>query len=256
MFAYGATLILLVWLALPLVQWSALIAVSAATAASIALWERFDWQLGLAVRPRLAIAEFGRGLLWGFLLIVAGVLLIMACTTIRPRPGNGFPWLELVAVFIPAVLHEELLFRGYPYQKLRRWNPTFALWFFAFVFAAMHLTNDSLTVVGITNIFLGGIVLALAYERFQRLWFPIGFHLAWNLTTGPFFGDEVSGFDMRRSVLVETGGGPQYLTGGDFGVEGSVILTLVELAAIALLWRRISSARSAFRSGQHEGVTA
>ena len=51
-----------------------------------------------------------------------------------------------------------------------------------------------------------------------------------------------------RSILIETGSGPDLLTGGEFGVEGSVLMTLVELAAIALLVRRISSARPAFLS--------
>ncbi|MFL6245165.1 MAG: CPBP family intramembrane glutamic endopeptidase [Thermoanaerobaculia bacterium] len=248
-FVYGATLILLVSIRFPFVQWIGLGAVSVATVTTIAIWERGQWPLGLFVPARFAVPELLRGLLWGFLLIAACMALIMTFTDIRSRRGDGFPWLELLLVFAPAVVHEELLFRGYPFQKLLRWNRTFALFFVAFLFAALHANNESVTALGLLNVFLGGMVLALAYERYGRLWFPIGFHLAWNLTTGPVFGHEVSGYETMHSILMETGGGPDVLTGGEFGVEGSVLMTVVELAAIALLVRRISSARPAF--GQH-----
>ena len=252
-FFYGATLILWISAGWPShVQWMGLTAVTVATVATIPIWERGRWPLGLFVPARLAIPELLRGLLWGFLLIVSCMVLIMALTGIRSRPGNGFPWLEVLWVFAPAVLHEELLFRGYPFQKLLLWNRWLAQFFVAFLFAALHLGNESATMLGLFNVFLGGIVLGLAYERYGRLWFPIGFHLAWNLTTGPILGHEVSGYESMRSILIETGSGPNLLTGGEFGVEGSVLMTLVELAAIALLLklqpRRISSARPAFLS--------
>ncbi len=238
-FVYGATLILLIWVRFPFVQWMGLAAVSAATFVTITIWERGQWHVGLIVPPRLAVPELLRGMLWGFLLIVSCLALIMAFTDVRPARGDGFPWRAIALIFIPAVLHEELLFRGYPFQKLLRWNRLFALFFVAFLFAALHITNESVTPLGLFNIFLGGIVLALAYERYGRLWFPIGFHLAWNLTTGPVFGHEVSGYEALRSLLLETGDGPDLLTGGEFGVEGSVLMTCVELAAIALLRKHV-----------------
>lgn len=248
MFFYVATLILLIWARFPFIQWTGLISVSVATIAAVAIWSPRDWGVGFLVAPHFALPELLRGLLWGFLLITSAVALIMACTSIRPQDGIGFPWRDLWLVFIPAVLHEELLFRGYAFQQLLRWNRIFALLFAALVFAAVHTGNDSVTPLGLLNVFLGGLLLGLAFERFGRLWFPIGIHLAWNLTTGPIFGDEVSGFGMTRSILIETGGGPDVLTGGTFGIEGSVLMTLVELAAIALMARRISSARPALGS--------
>jgi membrane protease YdiL (CAAX protease family) len=247
-FFYVATLILLIWTGLPFIQWTGFLAVSVATVAAVAIWSPGDRSVGLIVAPHLALLELLRGLLWGFVLITSCVALVMACTSIRLQAGVGFPWRDLWLVFIPAVVHEELLFRGFAFQRLLRWNRLFALLFGAVIFAALHAGNDSVTPLGLLNVFLGGLLLGLAFERFGRLWFPIGIHLAWNLTTGPIFGDEVSGFGMPRSMLIETGGGPDALTGGTFGIEGSVLMTLVELAAIALLARRISSARSALGS--------
>ena len=47
-------------------------------------------------------------------------------------------FVELIAVFLPAVLHEELLFRGYPFQKLLRWSPRFAILVVSLIFAGLH----------------------------------------------------------------------------------------------------------------------
>ena len=64
--------------------------------------------------------------------------------------------------------------------------------------------------------------------------------------TGPVLGHEVSGYDGSATLWVERGGGAQWLTGGEFGIEGSVLMTVVEITAIAVLRRRISSARHTF----------
>jgi membrane protease YdiL (CAAX protease family) len=248
---YVATLIGLASAGLPFIHATALMSVIVATSVTVALWEKGRWTLGLAAPPRVAAHEFLRGVVWGATLIVACSMLVVATTDVHHVQGNGFPWFDLLTLFLPAVLHEELLFRGYPFQKLLQWNRTFALLFMAIVFAAVHTRNIAVSEIGVLNIFLGGLLLGLAYERARLLWFPIGLHLAWNLTTGPVLGDEVSGYQPLQSLLVETGSGPNVLTGGDFGIEGSLWLTVVEVAAIALLSNMIR-ARGVFDARQKE----
>lgn len=235
-FFYVATLILLTWLRFPYIQWLGLLSVSVATAATIAIRDRGRWDLGLFVPPRLAVPEFLFGSAFGAVLVGACAALVVLTTDLRHEPGVGFPWREVLLVYIPAAVHEELLFRGYAFQKLHRWHRSFALVFVALVFAALHMGNAAVSWLGLTNIFLGGVLLGLAYERYGRLWFPIGLHLAWNIMSGPILGHEVSGYDSMATVLVERGHGPGWLTGGEFGVEGSVWMTVMELAGIAVLW--------------------
>ena len=230
---YVATLFALTWLGFPLRYWVGLISAVVASAGTIAIFEHGRWNLGLFVPPRVAVRELGIGLAWGVALIGACALLIVLSTDVRHDRGRGFPWLELIAVYIPAVFHEELLFRGYPLQKLLRVNRAFAILFVAVVFAALHAGNTAVTVLGITNVFLGGIFLGLAYEHYHRLWFPLGIHLAWNLMSGPILGHEVSGYGGEATILLERGSGPAWLTGGEFGIEGSVWMTMIELAAVA-----------------------
>ena len=88
------------------------------------------------------------------------------------------------------------------------------------------------------------MLLSLGYFRFLRLWFPIGLHLAWNLMSGPILGHEVSGYVSEATLFITQGEGAPWLTGGDFGIEGSAFMTAIEIAAIALLvWRNRTVAR-------------
>jgi uncharacterized protein len=238
---YVATLIVLLWLRFPFVQWTGLLSVTVATVFTVWIWERGEWQLGLFVPPSLAARELFWGGVWGFGLIAACASLVVLFTDTWHGPGRGFPWSEMITVFVPAAVHEELLFRGYAFQKLRAWRRGFAIVFVALLFAMLHAGNTSVTLLGLTNVFLGGVLLGLAYERYLRLWFPIGLHLAWNVTTGPVLGHEVSGYEPLRSLFVENGAGPIWLTGGEFGIEGSVLMTAVEAAAIVLLAARSGS---------------
>lgn len=248
---YLAAFIALLWSrALP-VQWSAAISVAVATALTIVIWERRRWPLGLAAPPLTAIRELGAGALFACVVIGAADLLILATTDIHHAAGNGFPWIELLIVYIPAVLHEELLFRGYAFQKLRAWHRGLAILLTSALFMILHLGNDAVTPLALANIFLGGVLLALAYERRESLLFPLGLHLVWNLASGPVLGYQVSGYVSAASLLVTDGAGRPELTGGAFGIEGSIFMTVVECAAIVVLWR---SNLAAARRGQNSAV--
>jgi membrane protease YdiL (CAAX protease family) len=218
-------------------QWITLLAVSVATIATVAILEGGHWRLGLFVAPRLAVRECLLGCGAAVFLIAAADGLVMLTTRLRHVAGNGFPWVELIAVYLPAVFHEELLFRGYPFQKLWRMNRLLAVAFTSIVFAALHGGNHAVSGLAMINLFLAGILLALAYARYERLWFPIGIHLAWNLLSGPILGYNVSGFVANETVFRTVGRGTPWLTGGLFGIEGSVWIGIVELAGVALLLR-------------------
>ena len=212
-------------------QWVALGSACVATVATIALWHHGQWDLGLS--PRFAPRELAIGALFAVALIGGADLLIMAVTPLRHIRGHGFPVVDTFAVFIPGALHEELVFRGYPYQIVRQFNRPLAMVASSLVFAGLHGWNSDVTTLALVNIFLGGVILALAYERYRRLWMPIGLHFAWNMLSGPILGYDVSGFTPGKSLLVAVVQGPAILTGGEFGIEGSIVLTVLEIAAAA-----------------------
>jgi hypothetical protein len=237
--AITATLFAL--LHLPLMQWAWLAGGVTATLLTVAVAEHGRWRVGLAGPPRAAVRELLRGAAFAAVLVLAADALVQASTPLRHAWRGTFPSLELLAVYIPAVLHEELVFRGYPFQKLRVLHRPFAIGGTSLLFAVMHIGNHGITVVAFTNLALAGVLLALAYERYGRLWFPIGLHFAWNLLCGPVLGYDVSGYVPVSSLLTTVGSGAPWLTGGAFGIEGSAWIGLVEVAGIAVLARKSAS---------------
>lgn len=225
----------------------ALIAVSTATLVTIRILEPNGWPIGLVAPPASAARELLFGVAFAALLIGTCDLLLMLAAHVHHTRRDGLPWLELATVFVPAAFHEELAFRGYLFQKLRSVNRGVAFAFSSFLFAMLHLGNRNITPVALANIALAGVMLALAYERYERLWFPIGIHLSWNVLSGPILGYSVSGYDSQTTVLATTARGANWITGGAFGIEGSVFIAAVEIAAIAWLGyhpRRIPSKES------------
>ena len=191
-----------------LVYVSLLIAAATATAFTNLLLDRGEWRIGLFVAPPLASRDFAFGALFAITLVACGDLLVIASTSLHHARADGFPWRDLMIVYVPASLHEELLFRGYIFQKARAWNRQIAIAASALVFGALHTINSGITSVAIVNLIIAGVMLALAYELFERLWFPIGLHLAWNLATGPVLGYGVSGYSSETTMFVTSGTGP------------------------------------------------
>lgn len=89
-------------------------------------------------------------------------------------------------------------------------------------------------------------MLAAAYNLRNNLWFPIGIHWAWNFTLGTVFGANVSGEIQEYSIFASEIKGPIILTGGDNGLEGSIVTCICGiLVGIYFVYHRK-------RNGKHE----
>jgi membrane protease YdiL (CAAX protease family) len=212
-----------------------LLAVIVATFVTTSILEPEGWPIGFLVTPARAARERLSGIGFAILLVGTCDLLLVIFAGGHHTRRDGVPWLELATVFVPAAFHEEVAFRGYLFQKLRSWHRAAGYAFSAFVFALLHLGNHAITPLALGNIAAAGILLALAYERYERLWFPIGIHLAWNILSGPILGYPVSGYIAHTTVFSTTARGADWITGGSFGIEGSVFIAVVEITAIAWL---------------------
>lgn len=149
--------------------------------------------------------------------------------------------------FAWAAMIEELLFRGFLFQRLVDGiGAPGALALMAVAFAAAHWGNPGMDggtmVAAIVDTALGAILLGLAWLRTGRLALPIGIHLGWNWTQGTLLGFDVSGLAQAGWLHPHLLDKPQWLTGGAFGPEASVCSVLVDVLAIALLWRWKGSA--------------
>jgi membrane protease YdiL (CAAX protease family) len=239
---YGAAAI-----GLPYHQWIALISAVSATAFTVRIIERGRWRLGIFVPPRIAWTDLLLGAVFATILILMADIFVMLSSNLRHTRGDGFPWFELVTMFAPAAIHEEIAFRGYLFQKMRQWNRWGAIAGTSLLFAALHGGNRGIAPMPMVNLIIAGVLLALAYERYQRLWFPIGIHFVWNVLSGPILGYGVSGYVANSTVFRTVGSGYPLLTGGAFGIEGSVWMGVVEVGGIFWLLNELRISNDEFR---------
>lgn len=184
--------------------------------------------------------DFLIGLLFGFVLIASGfvILLLLGNLSISDTNFNIPLLIGYVLLFTIGSLNEEIMIRGYILTNFcDSMNKYIALIVSSLLFAIMHLANANVTVLSFVNIFLAGILLGIYYIHNRNLWFPISLHFSWNFFQGPIFGFEVSGVDVT-GVIIQDIQGPDLITGGTFGFEGSIIATLLIVISIVLLHYR------------------
>ena len=136
-----------------------------------------------------------------------------------------------------AGLIEEMAMRGIFFRVLQESVGSWlALLASGLVFGAMHMINDNISVLAIANIALAGVFFAAAFLLTGRLWLCAALHAGWNFFQDGVFSLAVSGHEVKAGLLVTELSGPDWLTGGAFGIEGSAVdLVLVALATTAMV---------------------
>lgn len=178
--------------------------------------------------------EFGLGLLLGFGLYSTAILILWLLGHYRVDGLN--PWtamLPIIPIAISSAFLEELIYRGVLFRVTEEYLGSWiALIGTAAFFGARHLGNPGATVTGSAFVAVeGGVLLAAAFMLTRRLWLPIGLHLSWNFAQAGIFSGDVSGVDMPPGLLRSAVEGPALMTGGTFGVEGSLVAFLLCAAA-------------------------
>lgn len=152
--------------------------------------------------------------------------------------GAIFFLLRLCALFLAGAAMEEVLFRGYGFQRLvESLGRVGGVALMAVLFGAVHLGNGSATALSAINTALAGVLLSVAYLRTRALWLPIGLHWAWNFAQGGVFSLPVSGIEFAKPLLRAAPVGPAWFSGGSYGPEGGVAVTLAGVAGILWLAR-------------------
>jgi CAAX protease family protein len=187
-------------------------------------------------------SQFGGGCLLGLVLPIVGLIpvAIWADITVHVHfnPRTMARVLAVLVMLICGALAEELMFRGYPFQRLEEAiGPYGAIAVFSVLFGAVHLMNPGASALGLLNTVLIGIVLAIAYLRTRALWLPLGLHFSWNATLGLIFGLPVSGLRIFNVVTHASATGPQWLTGGSYGIEASAPGAVTIILGLLVVWK-------------------
>lgn len=199
---------------------------------------------GLSARQAFG-KDFWTGCLWGFGAI-SGTLLTMFLLhgfriTGLALHGTAifsalFGW---AIAFIFVGLFEEFLDRGYVQYTLASgigfWPAAIAS---SFVFGFGHFFNAHENLFGAITAGLFGIPLCLFLRRTGNLWCAIGFHAAYDWGQTFLYGVPNSGIVPYHCLFHTTFSGPQWLTGGGVGPEGSVLTPIALLIVTVLFgWR-------------------
>lgn len=189
-----------------------------------------------------ALPELGAGLLTGFVLFSAMtgiVALLGGFEVLGWRGGVGAIWTWLAIAVVSGTL-EEVLFRGILQRHLEAvFGSWIALAITSALFGLGHIFNPDASLFAAFAIAVeAGILLGAAYMLTRRLWLAIGIHAAWNFTQGWVFSVPVSGGEVPLGLFITRRTGPDWLTGGDFGLEASVVAMVVATLAGVLMLRR------------------
>ncbi|MGZ3297722.1 MAG: CPBP family glutamic-type intramembrane protease [Asticcacaulis sp.] len=229
------------------------------------LWERRtlgDVGLGWPLWGR-----FGRGFVVGLIMValVVAAGLVLGVMTIA-WPGAWYDhltpvWLLAASLAIIGTCIQastsEILFRGWIMSAFAaRWSGFLGVAASVLMFTYMQGVDPRQSpesTVCVVNIALMTWFFSLRAMKDGTLWGVCGLHAAWTLSMGLGFGMNIDGRHLNITPLflsvASTDGAPEWLSGGSFGPDGSVLMTLV--AGAAVLWRLWRDRRS--RPVNHAG---
>jgi len=143
---------------------------------------------------------------------------------------------SLTMAFTSGVI-EEVLFRGILFRLTEeKLGSYIALVISGLIFGALHYANPNSSIDAALGLAIqAGLLLGAAYIYSRNLWFPIALHFAWNFTQSGIFGASTSGHKIAKSLLTTKIEGLEWITGGEFGPEGSIQATVFCLTATIIL---------------------
>jgi len=182
------------------------------------------------------------GMTLGLFMMAVGYLVLISLGEIQFLKINydlsSIIWLFIL--FIGVSILEETFVRGYVLKNLlESFNPYVALFISSLFFSLIHGANPNVTLLGLSNIFLAGIFLGASYVFTKNLWFPIALHFSWNFFQA-MFGFKVSGLDSYSIIkfnILEN----NYINGGEFGFESSVLSLIIIIIFTIIIWRYFKS---------------
>ena len=141
-------------------------------------------------------------------------------------------------LFVLVGLYEEFLFRGYPQAALSKlmgfWPAGIAL---SIGFGLMHKRNPGETWIGVASVALVGLLFVFTLKRTGNLWFAVGLHVGFDWAQSFLFSVRDSGELLPGHLWNTSMHGPDWLSGGTVGPEGSMFCFLtMGLQFLVVLW--------------------
>ena len=196
------------------------------------------------------------GSLIGAGLLVVIYLILFICGNTGSINFNGFSFVIILFLigFIIQSASEEFLMRGYFMNSVAaRSNIAVAVILNSVIFMVLHLTNPGVTFISMLNILIIGMVFSLLFLLSENIWMVSGMHFFWNFASGCLLGSNVSGMEISSLFTIPLIGN-ELFTGGKFGIEGSIVTTIVTCALSFVLFLRVRKAKIDIKSQESQIV--
>jgi membrane protease YdiL (CAAX protease family) len=145
--------------------------------------------------------------------------------------------LSLIGIAL-ASLALEVIFRGYPFQRLiEAIGPVAATCGMALIFALSCVLEQRASGIAVLIAFLSAIVFSIAWFRTHALWLAWGMRFGWTASMGVIFGLPVAGSSEHSSVISSLALGARWFTGDEYGPEASWLMLIALAACIIVLIR-------------------
>jgi len=172
------------------------------------------------------------GAMYGLRVFAVGHLVLHGARIVK----FGLFW---AAFFLLVGFFEEFWLRGYSQFTLTRaigfWPAAIVL---SCMFGLIHLANSGEQWPGLLGAAAIGFFFCLTLRRTGSLWFAVGFHMAWDWGETFFYSVPDSGTLFPGHLMKSSFDGPQWLTGGNVGPEGSV-LCFVVMGVVWVVFARV-----------------
>lgn len=210
------------------------------------LWKLFQKKTVSELGLTKNFCSYFIGIALGAVLLAVSVISITICGALQ---FNGvFVNIDVKMVLLLALCFvfqgamEEILCRGIVQQLLiKKTSVSVAFGVSAILFTVSHIGNMQggrpvITAVAVINLILISLIFSLVTQRFKSIWAACGLHSVWNYILYSILGLNLSGKDAVVTAVFDMRSvGRNILNGAEYGIEASILTTVVLALALGIL---------------------
>jgi|GEM_PF-2665037 len=180
----------------------------------------------------------GLGFLFGggTMLLIVGILALAGSYHVEAANGP-LAVVKALALYLPQSFAEDFVFCLILFRLIKvGMGRQAALLIAPVLFSLAHMGNNHESVLGLLEIFTGGLLMYYLFERTGSFFTVWAFHFSWNFTMNGIFGLANSG-QALSGLLRSRVTGHVWFTGGATGPEASILALGFDLLLILVVWK-------------------
>ena len=187
---------------------------------------------------------FFKGILIGIVSLLLIIIPLILCGAIKfAGINNDINWLFFGLYFGGYLIQsfmEELICRGFILHRLKEKLPIIIaiiisiLLFSVGHFSKMFGEGVLIGIIGIVNLILISLIFVILTLKNKNIYGATGFHFIWNFALFSIIGLNLSGLETNNSIF-KMEAVNKFLTGYSYGIESSIISTIVYLVVLLVL---------------------